>query len=194
MKKLALIIASVVMAGSLFAAEKAKGKKNDGLGMYAKLSTGYAFTAPDIDDVYCESNCFELDPTFGLFPLKGNRNFALEASLDMKFGGKDDYKTYVISPKVTGLFYIPLETVLGIKNDMFTPYAGAGFALPIQTVEVDLGAFGSAKETRTTFKMELVAGCKFKINEKFAATADVTAGLFRPYEWSMRAGAIYTIK
>ena len=193
MKKLAVILMSAVMATSLFAAEKAKSTKSDGLGMYVKASTGYAFSAPCIKDVYFESNCFELDPAFGLFPLKGNKNFALEASLDMKFGGKGDYKTYVIAPKVMGLFYIPLESVLGIKNDKFTPYTGAGFALPIQTVEFSIGNF-SWKETTTTLKMELVAGCRFKINDPFAVTADITASVFKPFEWSLRAGGIYNIK
>ena len=187
MKKIALGILLTCMAVCSFAAEK-----KDGIGMYAKAEIGYSFWAPEIKDVYCESNCFDITPTFGIYPIKGNRNFALEASLDMNFGGgKNDLKTRVLVPQVMALFYIPLESIFSKSklSEKLVPFAGAGFSIPIQTVEI-----GLYPESAISFTMNMQLGCLFKINNKIGITADLNSALLKPWNWSIKAGAIYTIK
>ena len=188
-RKLVAVCACFVLAAGVACAF---GK--DGIGMYGKGAVGYSFYAPEKDDIYFESNCVEITPTFGIFPIAGNKNFALEASLDMNFGGKDDVSTRVFAPQVMAIFYTPLTDVLqGVSLPDFlkklTPYWGLGFSLPIETVEIFIFS-----ETDVKFRMNLSAGAKYDITDKIAATLDFNAGLFNSWAWSIRAGAIYTIK
>ena len=187
MKKIVLGVLLACMAVCSFAAET-----KDGIGMYAKAEIGYSFWAPEIKDVYCESNCFDMTPTFGIFPLSGNRNFALEASVDMNFGsGKNELKTSVIAPQVMALFYVPLDSIFkkSSLSEKLTPFAGAGFSIPIQNVEV-----GSFSESATTFVMNMQLGCLFRINDKIGITADLNSALLKPWNWSVKASAMYIIK
>ena len=182
------IVTSILLCLALVCCLSAE---KSGIGMYAKLEAGYSFWAPDINDVYCESNCFEVTPTFGLFPIKGNRNFALETAVDLNFGGKDELKTTVIAPKVMALFYIPLGTIFnkGSVLEKLLPYAGIGFSVPIQKVE-----YKAWDESSVTFKLDMQIGAMFKINEKIAVCADLNSGLLKPWTWSVKAGAMYTFK
>lgn len=178
------IVFAAISAGSVFAA--------DGIGMYAKAELGYSFWAPEIKDVYCESDCIEIAPAFGLFPLSGNRNFALEASVGVNLGkGKNELKTTVIAPKVMALFYIPLGSIFenSSLSEKLVPYAGTGFSLPIQKVE-----YGSFSESTTTFRLEMQLGCMFKVNEQLGICADLNSGLLKPWNWSVKAGAMYVFK
>lgn len=187
MKKIVLGILFICLTICGFAAEK-----KAGIGMYAKAELGYSFWAPEINDVYCESNCFDITPTFGIFPLKDNRKFALEASVDMNFGGgKNDLKTTVIAPQVMALFYIPLDSIFkkSSLSEKLLPFAGAGFSIPIQKVEV-----GSFSESVTGFVMNMQLGCMFKINDKIGITTDLNSALLKPWNWSVKAGAMYIIK
>lgn len=188
MKKLVKVVLSVVAllglsVGSAFA--------KDGIGMYAKAEVGYSFWAPDINNVYYESNCFDITPTFGLFPISDNKNFAVEASVDLNFGGKDALKTTVIAPKVMALFYIPLDSIFGKSSLSKTvvPFAGLGFSIPIQTVEIY-----SYSESTTNFVINTQLGCKFNITDKIGITADLNTSLFKPWNWALKAGVMYIIK
>lgn len=190
MKKIVLGILFICMTVCGFSAEKKSGKSE--IGMYAKAEMGYSFWAPEIKDVYFESNCFDITPTFGIFPLKNNRNFALEASVDMNFGGgKNELKTSVIAPQVMALFYIPLNSIFEKSklSEKLVPFAGAGFSIPIQKVEI-----ASFSESATSFVINMQLGCLYKINDKIGITANLNSALLKPWNWSVKAGAMYIIK
>ncbi len=167
------------------------GENESGVGMYVKAGVGYAFWAPEVNNVYCESDCFEIEAAFGLFPITGNRNFAVEASVDANFGGKDEMKTMVIAPKVMSLFYIPMESLFGNGSlvEHFKPYTGIGFSVPIQKVE-----YANVSEMNTSFKLDLQIGCGFEINDKLSICVDWNSGLLRPWNWSVKAGVMYIFK
>ena len=161
------------------------------VGMYAKAEMGYSFWAPEINDVYCESNCFDITPTFGLLPFGAESNFALEASVDMNFGsGKNDLKTRVIAPQVMALLYIPNAiSESSSLSEKLVPFAGLGFSVPFQTVEV-----GSSSKSATSFVMNTQLGCMYKVNDKIGITADVNSALLKPWNWAVKAGVMYNIK
>ncbi|MBO4320964.1 MAG: outer membrane beta-barrel protein [Treponema sp.] len=186
MKKFVLGILFVFASVCCFAAEN-----ENGVGMYMKADVGYAFWAPDVNNVYCESDCFDFDAAFGLFPITGNRNFAVEASVDCNFGGKDELKTTVIAPKIMSLFYIPMESLFGNSSlvEHFMPYTGLGFSIPIQKVE-----YAGISELNTGFKIDLQFGFGFEINDKLVLCVDWNSGLLRPWSWSVGAGIIYIFK
>ena len=110
----------------------------------------------------------------------------------MNFGsGKNELKTRVIAPQVMALFYVPLDSIFkkSSLSEKLTPFAGAGFSIPIQNVEV-----GSFSESATTFVMNMQLGCLFRINDKIGITADLNSALLKPWNWSVKAGAMYIIK
>lgn len=188
MKKLVKVVLSVatllgLSVGTTFA--------KDGVGMYAKAEVGYSFWAPNINNVYFESNCFDITPTFGLFPISNNKNFAVEASVDLNFGSIDELKTTVIAPKAMALFYIPLDSIFGKSSLTKTvvPFAGLGFSIPIQTIEL----YGYS-ESSTNFVINTQLGCKFNITEQIGITADLNTSLFKPWNWALKAGVMYIIK
>ena len=187
MKKNVLGILFFCITVCSFAAEE-----KSGIGMYAKAELGYSFWAPEIKDVYCESDCFDITPGFGIFPFSGNRNFALEASLDMNFGsGKNKLKTSVISPQLMALLYIPIGDVFANSSfaEKLVTFAGTGFSIPIQKVEV-----ASISESATSFVINMQLGCMYKINDSIGITADLNSALLKPWNWSIKAGAMYIIK
>lgn len=192
MKKLIKVVLSVATLFLLFTGTAFA----DGIGMYAKAELGYSFWAPDIKNVYYESNCFDITPTFGLFPISGNKNFAVEASVDLNFGGKDDIKTTVIAPKVMALFYIPLESIFGKSSltKTIVPFAGLGFSIPIQSATYSKDGYSYAVGAATTFVINTQLGCKFNVTDKIGITADLNTSLFKPWNWALKVGAMYVIK
>ncbi len=224
-KKIALaIVFATVSIGATFAAE---GKKTsqEGLGKYAKLTLGYSKGGADTEwdfgsgvkySTILYYKGFEVVPTFGLeIPVSGlekkNLSLALEGSLGLTFGSDSDglweSSTKVIAPGVMGILNYHFDAL-----PKLTPYAGLGFSVPIQLVNVKYkyttvdtsGNFSTnpnygkttskTYETDSTvvgFKINTSIGAKYAFTDKFSALGEFGMGIFGVFSWSIRAGAIY---
>ena len=223
-KKIALaIVFATVSIGATFAAE---GKKTSQelLGKYAKLTLGYSRGGVDTEwdfDSYkinyaIAYSGFEIIPTFGLeLPVsaleKKNLSLALEGSLGLTFGSDSDglweSSTKVIAPGVMGILNYHFDAL-----PKLTPYAGLGFSVPIQLVNVKYkytsyeqtgtGNYGiptyetvsKTYETDSTvvgFKINTSIGAKYAFTDKFSALGEFGMGIIGLFSWSIRAGAIY---
>jgi len=224
-KKIAVaIVFATVSIGATFAAE---GKKTsqEGLGKYAKLTLGYSKGGADTEwdfgsgvkySTILYYKGFEVVPTFGLeIPVpaleKKNLSLALEGSLGLTFGSNSDglweSSTKVIAPGVMGILNYHFDAL-----PKLTPYAGLGFSVPIQLVNVKYkytsyeqtgtGNFGiptyetvsKTYETDSTvvgFKMNAMFGAKYNFTDKLSVLGEFGMGIFGVFSWSIRAGAIY---
>ena len=218
-KKIAFaIVFATVSMGSTFAAE------GEGLGKYAKLTLGYSRGGVDTEwdfDSYkinyaIAYSGFEIIPTFGLeLPVsaleKKNLSLALEGSLGLTFGSDSDglweSSTKVIAPGVMGILNYHFDAL-----PKLTPYAGLGFSVPIQLVNVKYkytsyeqtgtGNYGiptyetvsKTYETDSTvvgFKINTSIGAKYAFTDKFSALGEFGMGIIGVFSWSIRAGAVY---
>lgn len=217
----AIIVASVSM-GVVFAVDNKK-SSNEGLGKYAKLTLGYSRGGVDTEwdfDSYkinyaIAYSGFEIIPTFGLeLPVsaleKKNLSLALEGSLGLTFGSDSDglweSSTKVIAPGVMGILNYHFDSL-----PKLTPYAGLGFSVPIQLVNVKYkyttveyttmygqqipsGTTTKTYETDSTvvgFKINTSIGAKYAFTDKFSALGEFGMGIIGVFSWSIRAGAIY---
>ena len=203
-----------------------KGKKTsqEGLGKYAKLTLGYSKGGADTEwdfgsgvkySTILYYKGFEVVPTFGLeIPVsaleKKNLSLALEGSLGLTFGSNSDglweSSTKVIAPGVMGILNYHFDSL-----PKLTPYAGLGFSVPIQLVNVKYkyttveyttmygqqipsGTTTKTYETDSTvvgFKINTSIGAKYAFTDKFSALGEFGMGIIGVFSWSIRAGAIY---
>ncbi|MBR1537495.1 MAG: hypothetical protein IJ630_11215 [Treponema sp.] len=199
---------ATVSIGATFAAE------GEGLGKYAKLTLGYSRGGVDTEwdfDSYkinyaIAYSGFEIIPTFGLeLPVsaleKKNLSLALEGSLGLTFGSDSDglweSSTKVIAPGVMGILNYHFDAL-----PKLTPYAGLGFSVPIQLVNVkykytsyeQTGTVSKTYETDSTvvgFKINTSIGAKYAFTDKFSALGEFGMGIIGVFSWSIRAGAVY---
>ena len=210
-KKITLaIVFATVSIGATFAAE------GEGLGKYAKLTLGYSKGGADTEwdfgsgvkySTILYYKGFEVVPTFGLeIPVsvleKKNLSLALEGSLGLTFGSDSDglweSSTKVIAPGVMGILNYHFDAL-----PKLTPYAGLGFSVPIQLVNVKYKyttVNTSGKSTSKTyetdstvvgFKMNAMFGARYNFTDKISALGEFGMGIFGVFSWSIRAGAIY---
>lgn len=218
-KKIAVaFVFATVSIGATFAAE------GEGLGKYAKLTLGYSRGGVDTEwdfDSYkinyaIAYSGFEIIPTFGLeIPVsaleKKNLSLALEGSLGLTFGSDSDglweSSTKVIAPGVMGILNYHFDAL-----PKLTPYAGLGFSVPIQlvnvkykytTVDTSGNYYTNPNYGRTTsktyetdsavvgFKINTSIGAKYAFTDKFSALGEFGMGIIGVFSWSIRAGAIY---
>ena len=219
-KKIALaIVFATVSIGATFAAE------GEGLGKYAKLTLGYSKGGADTEwdfgsgvkySTILYYKGFEVVPTFGLeIPVSGlenkNLSLALEGSVGLTFGSDSEgiweSSTTVIAPGVMGILNYHFDSL-----PKFSPYAGLGFSVPIQLVNVKYkyttvdtsGNYSTnpnygkttskTYETDSTvvgFKMNTMFGAKYNFTDKLSALGEFGMGIFGVFSWSIRAGAIY---
>lgn len=213
----AIIVASVSM-GVVFAVDNKK-SSNEGLGKYAKLTLGYSKGGADTEwdfgsgvkySTILYYKGFEVVPIFGLeIPVSGlekkNLSLALEGSVGLTFGSDSEgiweSSTTVIAPGVMGILNYHFDSL-----PKFSPYAGLGFSVPIQLVNVKYkyttvdtsGNYGKTTsktyETDSTvvgFKMNAMFGAKYNFTDKLSALGEFGMGIFGVFSWSIRAGAIY---
>lgn len=224
-KKIAVaIVFATVSIGATFAAE---GKKTsqEGLGKYAKLTIGYSKGGADTEwdfgsgvkySTILYYKGFEVVPTFGLeIPVpaleKKNLSLALEGSLGLTFGSNSDglweSSTKVIAPGVMRILNYHFDAL-----PKLTPYAGLGFSVPIQlvnvkykytTVDTSGNYYTNPNYGKTTsktyetdstvlgFKINTSIGAKYAFTDKFSALGEFGMGIIGVFSWSIRAGAIY---
>lgn len=219
----AIIVASVSM-GVVFAVDNKK-SSNEGLGKYAKLTLGYSKGGADTEwdfgsgvkySTILYYKGFEVVPTFGLeIPVSGlekkNLSLALEGSVGLTFGSDSEgiweSSTTVIAPGVMGILNYHFDSL-----PKFSPYAGLGFSVPIQLVNVKykytsyektgtgnsgIPTYETVSKTYETdstvvgFKMNAMFGAKYNFTDKLSALGEFGMGIFGVFSWSIRAGAIY---
>ena len=218
-KKIALaFVFATVSIGATFAAE------GEGLGKYAKLTLGYSKGGADTEwdfgsgvkySTILYYKGFEVVPTFGLeIPVsaleKKNLSLALEGSVGLTFGSDSEgiweNSTTVIAPGVMGILNYHFDSL-----PKFSPYAGLGFSVPIQLVNVKYkyttveyttmygqqipsGTTTKTYETDSTvvgFKINTSIGAKYAFTDKFSALGEFGMGIIGVFSWSIRAGAVY---
>lgn len=204
-KKIAVaIVFATVSIGATFAAE------GEGLGKYAKLTLGYSKGGADTEwdfgsgvkySTILYYKGFEVVPTFGLeIPVsaleKKNLSLALEGSVGLTFGSDSEgiweSSTTVIAPGVMGILNYHFDSL-----PKFSPYAGLGFSVPIQLVNVKYKYTTVASKTYETdstvvgFKMNAMFGAKYNFTDKLSALGEFGMGIIGVFSWSIRAGAIY---
>ena len=224
------VMFAIVSAGVVFAADKKGASKDskESLGKYAKLTLGYSKGGADAEwdfgsgvkaSTIIYYSGFEIVPTFGLeIPVsaleKKNMSLAVEGSVGLTFGsdsaGVYESSTKVIAPGVMGILNYHINAL-----PKLVPYAGLGFSVPIQLVNLKYkyttyettyttiagrqyasGAKAVSKtfETDSTevgFKMNALFGAKYNITDKFSALGEFGMGVFGVFSWSIRAGAAY---
>ena len=228
-KTLALLAAAALALTSAVAAESS----SDGWGIYGKLDLGYSVGTIQIDvDSISGSeafNGFEVTPALGLAPsftrFDGKPfDLTFELALDMIFGTSsayDDVTVTVINPEFTAFFNWHFEDSDSAFLQKFTPYAGAGFALPIQIVKftyetyevyyteekVGNNQFSTTVKTPHTrtvsedfdstvvgFDLTFLVGARYAISDKFEVNAETGYNCISMNNWFLHAGALYHFK
>lgn len=201
MKKMGMLLAALIIAVSCAGAQESAE-----LGMYGKLTAGYRSGSTWIDPgtsysskQLVSSSGFEVQPTFGLrIPYLAGIDLAVEGSVGLAFGGHD-YSTY----KTSTVTIVP--GIMGLYNYHFTgsealaklvPYAGAGVSLPIAITswKWNVSGYEDKSDTDIGFKVNMLAGARYDINDTFAALAEFSFGFIGTTTVSFRAGAVYNIK
>ena len=147
--------------------------------MYAKVDIGYRGGTPNVLTSYYDY--FTICPTFGFCPVSDFQNLVAEISLDMNFSQPKSgpvQKVTDIIPAVKALYFFNPRSQLSY-------YAGGGLDIVFQTIKTD------EKRSNCNLSIELLAGCKYKIDSSWSANAEVF-GTFPSYDtWGIRAGAAY---
>ena len=195
MKKIvsAICLAMAIFAGSVFAADKKD------IGMYGKLTIGYATTTYSENGFSQDFSHFELAPAFGVTNLFPIPHFGIEGFCNLDFGGKNwgfiEFQSIIIAPGARAVWAPPISFFSGKKGtwqDQLIPYAGAGFSVPI--------AFYSWKskiidvkdsETKVYFDGEFQLGCRWAFDEHWAVLAENNFAFGGLFKYSFNAGAIY---
>ena len=197
MKKIVGIALAIIMcAGTAFAVESKTVEKTESKSnapkMYAKVNMGYGGGMPL--GLLGYSNYFNIEPVFGIYPVSGNKKFAVECSVDMNFGKVYSYSsstvdgvttetvdgrsTHVIVPKVQALYYFT-------PDELFSIYLGAGLGLAIGPNEY------TEEGTEYRFNVNCLIGGCWNVNKKVAINAACDLDLVGFWSWKVKAGALY---
>lgn len=214
MKKVVTFIAAVALSlGALIFA--------DDNGMYAKINAGWASGSIEVDagNGFTGSTSFrgfEIMPAFGIAPEITSFSdmpfdFTFEASLDLIFGKGsewDEVKTTSIMPGITCFFNWHFENTDSEFLKHFVPYAGAGFALPIQIVSVKHSYWTTRpiatdpyyeyyKETFEDsstvlgFDLTFMVGARYALTDKIEVNAESGYNCISLDNWFFRTGIFY---
>ncbi|EID85418.1 hypothetical protein MSI_9960 [Treponema sp. JC4] len=195
MKKIvtAICLAMAMLAGSVFAAEKKD------IGMYGKLTIGYATITYSENDYKLDFSHFELAPAFGLTNLFPLPNFGIEGFCNLDFGGKSwgivEFQSIMVVPGARAVWAPPISFFsgkTGTWQDQLIPYAGAGFSIPIAFYEVKSRYLDEKyNETKVYFDGEFQLGCRWAFDEHWAVLAENNFAFGGLFKYSFNAGAIY---
>lgn len=190
----------------------------DGKPLYARLAVGYemrsvdvpyTWVGNDLDDYVTASESvsfFKLRPSVGmaLFPEHDNfflKGLAVEAGLDLGFGGKDiDYGNYGVD--VFAFTLVPgVRAVWNamIPDSRFIPHAFAGFEVPISFVSSEItdrpGLDGAGwRDVSGGFDVAMGVGCTFNLTDTVGILADFSWFFGTSVGFSLTAGASYRFK